>query len=500
MHRILKIIFWIQIVFCFIFASWYVLHGDIVFTSDIARDFHLFGEIAQKKIVLIGPRSSTGLFHGPLWLYLNFPAYFIGKGNPVVVGWWWVILSFLSLIPGFLVAKKLFNTLAAYCYTLLLSLFYAFNARGLFNPHGAMFVMPIFFYFFVTYLQKEKVQYLIGMIITVGALIQFQMADGIPLAILSFTACTVKIIKTKQFAHFFSFFLLGICLGNFVLFDLRHQHILLGKVFDFLSPIQKGQQFNYLGLISNRLSLLFSSPEILRRNIGITNMLLFLITLVGMGILIKKKLFDTVYLSFIYIYFGFFLLSFLNKGQILYFYLFPLFPLIFLMFASLASKFKVVFGILFVLVLLANTASAYGDIQDSKAFIGQDIYSWKFLSSAANTLYSQKDTSFGYFVYSPDVVAYEGRYAMLYQARLHSHIEAKEFTKEDVTYLFVAPPPSNNPYMHDDWWRIHQLNIEQSPQLIKDFSNGYKVQKVVLTQDAIHIPFDPNLNPGISFR
>src|SRR5688572_10815215 len=73
-------------------SSWYVLHNDLVFNSDIARDFLLFEEISQKKIVLIGPRASgiPGLFHGPLWLYVNYPAYIIGQGNPVVVGWWWV--------------------------------------------------------------------------------------------------------------------------------------------------------------------------------------------------------------------------------------------------------------------------------------------------------------------------------------------------------------------------------------------------------------------------
>lgn len=87
-------------------AAWYVLHDDIILSADIARDFSLFKEIDAKKIILIGPRSSvSSLFHGPLWLYLNYPAYLLGKGDPVVVGYYWVFLTIIFLIASFIIAK-----------------------------------------------------------------------------------------------------------------------------------------------------------------------------------------------------------------------------------------------------------------------------------------------------------------------------------------------------------------------------------------------------------
>jgi hypothetical protein len=71
---------------CIILASWFVINGDILFYSDIARDFLLMEDILYNKpIALIGPRSGaiSGVFHGPLWFYLNLPAFILGKGNPM---------------------------------------------------------------------------------------------------------------------------------------------------------------------------------------------------------------------------------------------------------------------------------------------------------------------------------------------------------------------------------------------------------------------------------
>lgn len=48
-----------------------VRHGEVNFFNDVARDFFLLQELDEKKIVFIGPRSSTnGLFNGHLWTYI----------------------------------------------------------------------------------------------------------------------------------------------------------------------------------------------------------------------------------------------------------------------------------------------------------------------------------------------------------------------------------------------------------------------------------------------
>src|SRR5579872_3698045 len=97
------IIFWIILLFNGVLFSWTILNKDIIFNTDIASEFLVLHEISQKKIVLIGARASgiAGLFHGPLWFYLNYPAYWIGNGNPLVVGWYWIFLTACFLIICF---------------------------------------------------------------------------------------------------------------------------------------------------------------------------------------------------------------------------------------------------------------------------------------------------------------------------------------------------------------------------------------------------------------
>ena len=129
------------LLFTLFFASWYALNADLTFTADIGRDFHLLRELDEKKIMLIGPRSSTGLFHGPLWSYVNYPAFFIGSGNPVYVAWNWVFLSVLFVASCFLIARDLFGKNVACLFTILAALYAAYHTNGMFNPHGAMFLI-----------------------------------------------------------------------------------------------------------------------------------------------------------------------------------------------------------------------------------------------------------------------------------------------------------------------------------------------------------------------
>jgi len=138
------------------FAAWYLINGDIFFNTDIARDFLLLDELQIKKLVLIGPRASglTGFFHGPLWTYLNFPVYYLSKGNPITQGWFWIGLLIAYLAGTYLLWKKKIGTDSALIYVTLLSLFFTIDpdqgfSNGYYNPFGALFLIPLYFYFFI---------------------------------------------------------------------------------------------------------------------------------------------------------------------------------------------------------------------------------------------------------------------------------------------------------------------------------------------------------------
>ena len=96
------------------FISYPLLQGEVHFFNDVARDFLLLREIDAKKIMLIGPRSNvSGLFHGQLWSYLNYPVYKIASGNPVVLGWYWMVLGIIALGLAGVGVKKIFGILPA---------------------------------------------------------------------------------------------------------------------------------------------------------------------------------------------------------------------------------------------------------------------------------------------------------------------------------------------------------------------------------------------------
>lgn len=505
MHKVFKLLILVLITINVVFCAWYVMHNDILFQTDIARDFLLLQELDVKKFILLGPRSSTsGLFHGPLWLYLNYPAYALGHGNPIIVGWFWIIIIVVFLITSFIIAKKLFNESTAYLFCLFLSVFLIFEARGLFNPHGAFFLLPAFFFFFIRSLQITKLKYILSFLFIAGCVIQFQMAVGIPLLLLASVPLLYQLIKQKKKRYLFAFLILLIPFSTFILFDIKHQFIQFHSLLNYIfgNNLDTKTYGNFLGVIRDRLILLSNAGISIFKDVnGGKNVITALIMIIFITIQIKDKKYQTVYVSFIYLYLGYYVLSLMNKsGGMLYHYYMPLFPLVFLMFASfITSRYAVLFVVLFTFAYTLNFSFARTYIAQSQTFIGHDQNSWKFLFGMAQKAFQGPENEFGYFIYMPDALAYQPKYALSYAARL-SYKNAAYFKKKPFTYLIIAPPPPDKIGMEDSWWRINQVRVAAKAQSMTSFSNGYKIEKYVLSSTEQQIPFDSVIDTGIHFR
>ena len=503
MRKYLKPLFFLLILINFFFAAWYAIHGDVIFSSDIARDFLLFGEISAKKIVLIGPKSSVmGLFHGPLWLYLNYPAYFLGRGNPIVVEWWWIGLTALFVVSCFHIGKKLFDKRTGYLFALIMSLYMSFHTNSFINPVGAMFLIPAFFFFFIRYLDTKNWKYLLAHLLTIGFIIQFEMAIGIPFLILSLLFLIPKILLSKNKKHIFVIPAFLIPLLTFFIFDIRHEFLLTHSVLRYLSP-QSGDsiRFSLINLIKDRSWLMLSQVEFIRPDPIYRNLIVTLIFIVFMFFQIKDNKYRKIYLSFIYFFAGYFVVSFINKGPILAFYFYPLFSLVFLIFSSfVTSRYSKLFLIVFFIVYFMNLNTAYVDSQSSLKLMGFREDSWKFLNNMASKVYTGRENEFGYFVYTPDTIGYAPKYAMKYQARLHKDKIVYDNTKKEVTYIVVAPPAPDNPYLSYKWWKENRANIKKEPVSTVTFPNGYKIEKYELTSDEIKVAPAADIDPGLGFR
>lgn len=498
MKRFLFPLFLLMVSINLLLASWSVLHEDIDFYADIARDMFLLQEIAEKKFVLIGPRSSVGgLFHGPLWSYLTFPGYVLGNGNPVVVGWYWIFLMVVFLATSYFIAKKLFDKYAAMLFVLMTSLYLAFHANELFNPYGAMFLLPACFFFFIRYLQTKKVKFLIFHLFTVGGLIQFQLAIGVPFLILSFIYALVFALRTRNYKHLLVFLSTPLLIGNFLLFDFKHDFILSKNTLRHLGTFMPNLAL--WDLIYNRVDHVFNNLEFLRFGPPHGQLLSFLAFSFLLFLQIKNNVHRKIYFVFLYFFVGFFILSLINRYNLLGFYVYPLMSLIFFIFSSFVTgKRKKVFLAVFFAMYSLNIIGVYNYIQSLNRFIGKDQYSWKVIFTAAQVAYQGPEKEFGYFVYSPDILGYGPRYAMEYARSIYKK-SGYAFEKKPITYLLIEPPARDNPFTSEEIFKLYKVHIYSTPVMTEEFPSGYKIEKYVLGEDD-YLPFDQGINPGLFYR
>lgn len=517
--KFFKIFIFLLIVVNTLLASRWVLDGNLFFHTDIARDFLLLEDVVDNKhLTLIGPRSGAipGVFHGPMWLYLNLPAYLVGGGNPVVVAWFWVILYVLSLFIVYWVGKKMFDEKVALLSVVLLSSSTALGIRSLFNPYGALMLSPLFLYVFIKYLQTAKIKNLVLSLLILGFIIQFQMAFGVPILLLTAGYLSYFFFKRKLFKHLGGFFVLLIPLSSFLLFDLRNNFLQFKSVTNYLSGIEKHGQVSstFPQLLKLRVEdvVLNNFGDITAHQNQLSILLAFF--LVGVAFLTlrnKKSSFSFFYTIFFYFFLGFWLLSFFFKGPMWSYYYLPFVPLIIIFFCSLSKVFKgVIFYPVFLLILISNLITNFKDATlYNPDVLKQDVSTWKFNLRAAQDVYQNSPLEFGYYIFTPDLYGYSPRYAMNYVQKGYRDKKVFPYKKYPVTFLLVAPPPIYGRDPESVWykkntnstkWKSGDIRINKEPTNILTYQNGFKVEKYLLDSEELKIEANPYLINSIFFR
>ena len=218
----------------FFLRSIIFLHGNFYLLSDQGRDLLLAREIViNHKITLIGGRTGFGgLFHGPLWWYMVSVFFFISKGNPFFsLVPLWIIISILIIPSSFLLgnvidSKKLGILLA---FLVGVSVVFVSSIATASNSQ----VMPLIFIFYLISLMKylngnKKFLYLLSFTIGIG--MHFESAFAfflIPSSI--FTLIIWKKIPNLK-SILISILIFLFCVSNFILFDLRHQFLMLNSM------------------------------------------------------------------------------------------------------------------------------------------------------------------------------------------------------------------------------------------------------------------------------
>lgn len=502
---IMKLFFYAILIFLIIYniflSSVLVQNGEVNFFNDVARDFLLLQELDEKKIVLIGPRSSTnGLFHGPLWTYINYPFYVLGNGNPVAVAWFWVGLSVIFLITSFFMVKKLFGILSALVFVLLVSIKMTPHINSVFHSETTFFFIPIFFFSICMYIKSKKNIYLVLHLLTIAIFIQLEVGIGIQLFILSSCLIFWSIIKNKQWKQLFNFFLIPLFLSNFILFDFRNGFRMINALF---ATAGSSEFFITLSSwVENRINNAVSLQLVENQNSLFTIAVFAIVVTLSILQIRNKNEYKHIHFLFLFYYFGYLALSFFNKGVLLFHYVYLLIPLTSLWLISfLKTRYKILFIPIILIIYTLNLYNAQSYINSrQKSFAGNDYNSWKALSAVASEVIAwEKGKEFGYFVFAPDALAYQPRYAMIYNFK-KERAKAFEYIKKPTTYIIAAPAPVNDSYMTHVWWRKAPVGILSEPVKIKKFPSGFTIEKFNLTPEEQKIPHDKAIELGIHFR
>lgn len=505
MNRLFTLFFWISIIISALSAGWFVLHNTIYFHTDIARDFLLIEDIVvHKKLTLIGPHSGgvDGVFHGPAWLYLNVPAFVLGKGNPVVVGWFWVVLMLFSIGIVYIVTKKLADTTIAMISTAFYGLIIGDSAANLFNPFGAVLLSPLYFYFFIRYLSTTKTRHLIIALLIIGFIIQFQMAWGVPILLLSLPLLLYTIITKKRFIQICSFAVLLIPLSTFILFDIRHQFLQMRSVVSYLSHPPVQLQISLVSFIGMRMQDMFMSLlNIAAFGYRPLQFFFFLLFVFFFHFVRRKKSTHLSYFYyFLYFYIGYWTLTLFYKGTMWSYYTSPFIPLFciaigFLFYFLPKKTVTIVFLLIIYPLLFLNLRNLYIHNSD---FFKLNSGLWQFYNNQARTIFTDAGKEFGWYVYSADQYGYSPKYAMHYVQRNSFDKQGIPFEKKQTTYFIISP--STNRYTNEADWKKDKIKLTRTPNRIFKFQEGSYVEKYFLSTEELQVPSSSDLIQDLIFR
>lgn len=508
MNKLCKALVILLLVSAFILAAWPILHNEIMFHVDIARDFLLVEDIVKNKpLTLIGPRSGgiPGVFHGPLWLYLNVPAFIAGQGNPVIIGWFWVILYGIFLFTVFKVSEKMFDKKTAVIATILSAVVSTESISSLFNPFGAVMLSPIFFYLFWSYTRQNRIIFLAAAFFILGLIIQFQMAFGIPILILTIPYLFINLFKKKKLVHIFATLVILIPLSTFILFDIKHNFLESRSVIDYiLGKNNTGKlDISSLKLVSDRLTGIFVTglSDISRYNRWVSYLLSIVVTFAIYKLYRSKRneKHKQILSLFLYFYIGFWTITLLFKGTIWSYYYWPFLPLILMLFSSFHKLLnKYLFIAICVFIFIFNFQLSIKNIINSQRSFGDNPSSWFFENELAKRIYVNANEDFGYFIFSGDLFGYSERYGLNYNQSFFKSIKAYPYQKKKITYLLVDH--TDNPYVDAVWWKKRQVGITKEPIETWWYKTGFRVEKYILDTEEINSPSDQNLYNSLIFR
>lgn len=253
------------LLFFAIFTHFYKLNDYFNLTGDPGRDaVTVYDIIVNKKLTLLGPKTSTGgFYYSPLYFYLLVPVFVLTRLDPIAAPILTATVGIITVFSLYFIARELFGKktafLASFLYTV--SPFVLTQARRGWNPS----LLPIFsllcFYFFFKFLKEKRNHYLLWWGVCFGAGLQFHFAliFSLPVYLILFLAKGRK-VKSAFVWLILALLAITVFFLPIFIFELRHNFITTKSFFDFARfGVEKGRSYHQGMSISYYLTLIYQS-------------------------------------------------------------------------------------------------------------------------------------------------------------------------------------------------------------------------------------------------
>ena len=262
------------------------------FYYDQGRDAKIIWDFLHNgRVFLIGPTTGIeGIFRGPWYYWLISPFYLLGQGNPVwpavFLALTTVIAALLAYVAGLIIHSRTAGVVAAIL--CLFSFHFMLSARWLSNP-TPMFLISMLLVLSLVWIQEGKK----WAWILRGSMLGMAMQFGSAAEVFYFPSVALFAFLNKEHLPSIKigFWSLAVIIISFlpqIIFDLRHEGILRGEIFKFLT--KEGSFTASFGeIIKTRLlfyeGVFFSKLFVISKNLRT----LATVSLLGLFVLFSRR-------------------------------------------------------------------------------------------------------------------------------------------------------------------------------------------------------------------
>jgi len=408
------------------FLRTYRTQDFLGFWYDQGRDARVvWNLIHNQKLFLVGPTTGIeGIFLGPFYYYFITPAYFLGQGNPVFPSVFLAGLNVLAIYFLYRIGLEFFSQATG----LLTAALVSFSSelvryhRWLSNPTPLPFFALVTFWSILKIISSSpRKRYWLFLGLGIGLSLQLEAASAIFFIPSTFIILLLnrKSLITNRNNFIFLFLPFIATLVPQILFNIRHQNILLNSFVKFLIGERSFQPMVTV-LFTNRLALyyqffiskLFTLPWA---------MLLFVVLSIVLVLLVRRHLTSKPVLSTIIwcltpaaillFYHG-------NKGYLWDYYFTGAYPVFMLLVASVWTQVSFHFPKSRVVVIFLISLFLFQNLKNNYVFYTQALPGYISLTpqlSAIDWVYADATgQAFNTDVYVPPIVPLAYDYLFLW--------------------------------------------------------------------------------------